>query len=315
MTTLTHIEAKPATPSTEWNPTLVLLISLGATSFASIFMKLAQNAGLPSPIIAAGRLILASLAMTPLVIRNYSAELRSLSRRDILFAVIAGVLLAAHFMSIVYSLENTSIMLLIVILNTGPLWTALLEKSFLKTRLNRTIWLGLLITIGGGITIAFFNSGAAESTSDNVSLGIGLAVFSSIAGSANLVIGRSVRAKMSMLPYSWIVFGIGGLTALAFVFATSTPILGHPTMGYFWLVLLTVIPQIVGHSGFNYVVRYFSATFLSIAGQSLTITMSIAAFFIFGEVPGMGDIIGSAIILIGMVLAIIGSSQKSTSTS
>jgi drug/metabolite transporter (DMT)-like permease len=272
-------------------------------------MKLAIQDGMPRPIVATGRLLLAAIIMTPYVLQKHSDELRTLSRRDIFFAVFAGVLFIAHFLSIVYALDSTSIMMLSVILNTGPLWTALLERTFLKEHLNRIIWIGLLITIAGGVTIAILNSIETGETSNTSLIGLGLVLFGSISGSAILTIGRSVRAKVSMPAYSWIVFGSGGIVGLIFVLATHTPIFGHPSSGYFWLIVLTLLPQIVGHSGFNYVVKFFSATFLSITGQSITITASVAAYFMLHEIPGMAEIFGSTIILSGVILAIYGRGQ------
>jgi drug/metabolite transporter (DMT)-like permease len=308
LATITSITPETHQDSTAWNPIIVLIVALAAASFAAIFMKLAMQAGLPAPVVATGRLLLAALVMTPYVLHKHADELRNLSRRDILFAVIAGVLFIAHFLSITYALGNTSIMLLTVVLNTGPLWTALMEKTFLKERLNRIIWLGLLITIAGGVTIAVLNN-TSETTAPTSHWGIWLALFGSISGSAILTIGRSIRAKVSMPTYSWLVFGTGGIVGMLFIFATQTPVLGHPLEGYLWLVILTLIPQIVGHGGFNYVAAYFNATFISITGQSLTITAALAAFVMLHEVPGITEIIGSIIILSGVLLAIYGRNQ------
>jgi drug/metabolite transporter (DMT)-like permease len=113
-----------------------------------------------------------------------------------------------------------------------------------------------------------------------------------------------------MIPYVWIVFGFGGIVGMGIVFATGTPVLGHPVEGYFWLLMLTLIPQLIGHSGFNYAVGFFSATFLSVTGQSLPIISSVLAFLTFGEVPGVAEILGSSIILTGVIIAILGRSKK-----
>lgn len=313
MATITNIQSETRRDSTEWNPSIVLIVALAAASFAAIFMKLSIQAGLPAPVVATGRLLLAAIIMTPYVLYKHGDELRNLSRRDILFAGIAGILFIAHFLSIAYTLGNTSIMLLTVVLNTGPLWTALLEQTFLNERLNRVIWLGLLVTIAGGVTIALLND-TAESATPTSHWGIFLALFASVAGAAVLTIGRRVRAKVSMPTYSWIVFGTGGIVGILFIFATQTPVFGHPTEGYIWLIILTLIPHIVGHTGFNYAVGYFSATFLSITGQSLTITAALAAFVMLHEVPGITEIIGSIIILSGVLLAIYGRNQLKKST-
>ena len=89
MATITNVQSASRQDSTSWNPTIVLVVALIAATFAAIFMKLAMQAGLPAPVVATGRLLLAAIVMTPYVLHKHADELRNLSRRDILFAVIA----------------------------------------------------------------------------------------------------------------------------------------------------------------------------------------------------------------------------------
>lgn len=287
------------------NPALVLAIALGAGTFAAIFIKAAQNAGMPSHLIAAGRMVLAAIILTPVIFQKYRAELIRLERRDLLMAMFAGFWLATHFLIMITALETTTVMVFMVILNTGPLWVGLLERTFLKTRLTGGVWLGLFITIGGSIFIAITTGNGSEAVNDNTLYGIILTLIAAIAGSTYMTIGRSVRSKVSLLPYIWIVFGMGGIISLMFVFATGTPILGHSQESYFWLIMLTLIPQLIGHSGFNYALGYFPATIISLSGQVLTITAAVVAFFFFGEIPTFVQIIGSSIIALGVVIAIL----------
>ncbi len=293
----------------EARPYLVLIIALAAATFAAVFIKLAQQAGMPSPLIAAGRLTLAALVLTPFVLLNYRHELRRLSRRDVLFSLFAGFWLATHFMTIVYALESASVMIVQVIINTGPLWVALLEVTFLREKLNREVWFGLLLTIiGGGVIALASNAGA--SGGENALIGNGLALAGAIASSIYITIGRSVREKVSLFPYIWMVFGCGALLAMSFVVLIGTPLTGHPPRAYFWLIMVTLIPQLIGHSGFNYALGYFSATIVSLTAQTISVTAAIAAFFIFAEVPGLTDLIGSGIIISGVILAIISRQRK-----
>lgn len=291
-------------------PVLSLVIAIGAATFASIFMKLSQEAGLASPIIATGRLTLAALILTPITLRYYSDELRRLGKRDLLFAMLAGFWIVTHFMLMIYALEQSPIMLFMLIINMGPLWTALLERFFLKARLSPLVWLGLFVTLLGTSVIAILASNAADSNTTMSVPIIGLTLLSSVAGSIYITIGRNVRRKVSLIPYIWIVFSIGGLLGMVFLLVTRTPLTGYPSMGYFWLLMLTLIPQLMGHGGFNYAVGHFPVTLTSIAGQSLTITAAIAAFFIFGEVPQLPEIIGGVIIIPGILLAIIGTTRS-----
>lgn len=294
-----------ASQSPSQTPYTVLVISVMAATFATIFIKLAQNAGMPSLLIAAGRMVLASLILSPLVLYRYRDELRQLQRRDLLIALFGGFWLAVHFIFLVLALARLPVIIAIVILNTGPIWVALLEKLFLKATINRFVWIGMAVAFAGGLIIAIAgNTGTSFVQYDNILFGSLLAVCASVAGSAYLVIGRSIRRKFSLFPYVWIVFGVGGLVASLAVIGTRTPIVGLPTPSYLWLLMLTLIPQLIGHSGFNYVVKYFPATVLAIVNQSLTVTSSIVAFFVFDEVPGLIEIIGSVIVVIGVIVTI-----------
>lgn len=301
---MTLIAEKPK--RTLWFPALVFVIAIGAMTFASIFIKLAQQTGLPSPVIATGRLLLATLILTPITLMHYRDELLQLRRRDLFFAMLAGFWLVTHFMLLIYALEQTPIMLFMLIINMGPLWTALLERFFLDARLSRFVWVGLFVTILGTTVIAVLSGSNDDGTSRVTVPIILISLLSSLAGSIYITIGRGVRAKVSLIPYIWIVFGIGSLLGLGFLFVTQTPMMGYPAMGYVWLLLLTLIPQLIGHGGFNYAVGFFPVTLTSIAGQSLTVTAAIAAFFVFGEVPQAPELIGAAIIIPGILLAIIG---------
>lgn len=286
------------------NPWFILSLSIAATTFAAPFTKLAQTNGLPSPLVASGRMGLAAIILSPVVWMYYRHELTSLNKRDLIMALFGGALIALHFMLLVFALENTSVLILTVFINTGPLWTALLERIFLKAHLQRMVWFGLIITIFGTTYVAINSGDATSVNSGNPLLGAILSLLGAMAGSMYITVGRSVRQKVSLFPYVWIVFGFGGVVGLLFTIGTGTAITGHPPSGYFWLLMLTLIPQLIGHSGFNYVVGYISATLTSLSSQLLIITASIVAFFLFGEVPGRVEIIGSAIIICGVVIAI-----------
>ncbi len=68
--------------------------------------------------------------------------------------------------------------------------------------------------------------------------------------------------------------------------------------------MAAAVSQLVAHPSFSYAVGYLSPTFISISAHSITVIASIMAFFFFQEVPGVGQLIGSGIILAGVTLAI-----------
>jgi drug/metabolite transporter (DMT)-like permease len=89
--------------------------------------------------------------------------------------------------------------------------------------------------------------------------------------------------------------------ALAIVL-TGTPVTGYPVSGAVWVALTGLVPQLIGHSSFNYALKYLSATFIGITSQIEPIGSAIAALVIFRQVPTALQIVGSLIILTGVTL-------------
>ncbi|HYO89518.1 MAG TPA: DMT family transporter [Candidatus Limnocylindrales bacterium] len=286
----------------------VLLAGLMAVSLGAIFARLAQDAGIPSLAIAAGRLTISALLLTPFALGKHSALLRGLGRRDLWLAASAGLFLAVHFATWITSLEYTSVLISVVIVSTGPLWVALLEVLFLHARLNRLIMLGLGVAFAGGIGIAAAGTGGEEAA--NPALGALLALAGALAFACYLVIGRSLRRKLPLLPYVWLVYSAAAVFLIALAILTSTPVTGFPADGYFWILLMALFPQLIGHTSFNFALRYLSATYVGIAAQMEPIGSGIAALIVFREIPTAGQLFGSVLIVAGVLLATYGQARR-----
>ncbi|NDJ61332.1 MAG: EamA/RhaT family transporter, partial [Chloroflexi bacterium] len=101
--------ARPSRAQTPTRVYVILMIGVFAASLAAIFIRFAQDEGVPSLVIAAGRLIISALILTPPVLRRHRVDLQRLGRRDLLLATIAGFWLAVHFTFWITSLEYTSV--------------------------------------------------------------------------------------------------------------------------------------------------------------------------------------------------------------
>lgn len=287
---------------------LVLLAGLMAVSLGAIFARLAQDAGLPSLLIAAGRLTISALLLTPFVLIRHRAPLRELGRRDLTLAAGAGLFLALHFATWIASLEYTSVLISVVLVSTGPLWVALLEVVFLHARLNRLIVVGLGVAFAGGLGIAAAGSGGTEGS--NPALGAVLSLIGAITFACYLVTGRKLRGKLPLWPYVWLVYSCAAIFLIALVLVTGTLVTGFPPEGYFWVLLMALFPQLIGHTSFNFALRYLPATYVGIAGQLEPIGSGLVAMIAFGEVPTLGQLAGSALIVTGVLLATLGLSRR-----
>lgn len=283
----------------------VLLAGIAAVSFAAIFIRFAMAEGIPTPAIAAGRLTLAALVLTPFALRGHAGILKALTRADVLLAAASGLILAVHFATWIASLSYTTVLISVVFVGTGPLWVALLEVVFLRTRLAPLVIIGLMIAFIGGLVIGLGDPSGMAFTGDSLTGGL-LALAGAVAIAVYLVIGRKLRAKLPLIPYIWLVYGFAAIFLLLLVLVTGTPLLGYSPQGYFWIALLALVPQLIGHSSFNFALRFLSATYVSIATQMEPIGSAVAAYFLLNETPSAQQWYGSVAILIGVILASFG---------
>jgi drug/metabolite transporter (DMT)-like permease len=287
----------------------VLAMGILAVSLGSIFIRLAQAENVPSLFIAAARLSIASLILTPFVLRRYLPHIRQLSRSDLLLAGVSGLFLAIHFAAWVSSLEYTSVLISVVLVNTNPLWAGILEVLFLKVSLSRNVKLGLAIAFVGGILIAIPATGEIT-LGQNPLLGALLSIVGAITVSVYFVIGRKLRAQLPLLPYIWLVYSCASVLSLVVVLFSGISVTGYSGDAYLWLVMMALIPQLVGHSSLNYALGYLPATIVTLCIQMEPLLSGFFALVLFSERPGMPQVVGSLIILLGIILASLRTSKS-----
>ena len=295
------------------SPILVILLGILAVSTASIFIRYAQ-AYAPSLTIAAYRLTISALVLTPLAIKTRRAELSALSSRDIFMGACSGIFLALHFATWITSLEYTSVASSVVFVTTTPLWVALLAPFTLKEPLTRLVLMGMALALGGGIVVGLSDSctlagGAiacpemADFIQGKAFFGDLLALFGAWMAAAYVLIGRSLRSKLSLISYIFLVYGVAAIVLLVIMISTRQNPWGYPPIAYLWFTLLALVPQLLGHSSFNWALGYLSAAYVSIALLGEPIGSTILAFFLLGEKPAVLKVFGAILILLGIYLA------------
>ncbi len=288
---------------------IVIVIAVVATSSAAILIRLALDASMPPLVIACARLLIAAVVLTPLSLGRHRAAISSLSAKEGALIALAGVCLAVHFTAWVASLQYTTVLVSVVIVSTGPIWVAILEVLFLRIRLSSLVILGLLVALAGGLLIGIpLDTNAALNSADAqdpgaTALGALLALLGALMVSVYMLVGRKLRATLPVIPYVWLVYGVAALGALAVILLTSTPVSGYSPSGYLALLAMGLIPQLLGHSSLNYLLEHFPAALVSMFSQLEPIGSALLAFALFQELPPQQQIIGSAIIVIGVALA------------
>lgn len=288
---------------------LALVIAIFAVSTASILIRFAQQEA-PSLSIAAYRLFFASLLLAPLALTKHRDTLKKMTRREWMLALLSGFFLAVHFATWISSLAYTTVASSVVLVSTSPLWVALLAPMLLKEPLNRYILLGLALTLAGGILIGMSDACTLQPAltcppwrtlmQGRASWGNFLALAGAWAVSGYLIIGRKLRASMDLIPYIFAVYSMAALSLILIALVSGAPLLGFSPRTYLWLVLLAVLPQLVGHSTYNWALRYLPAAFVAVTTLGEPIGSSILAYFVLQEIPSSLQLIGGGLILLGI---------------
>jgi len=117
------------------------------------------------------------------------------------------------------------------------------------------------------------------------------------------MIGRNLRSGMSLVPYIFLVYGVAAAALFAAMFASGQSPAGFSGMTYAWIVLLALIPQLIGHSTYNWILRFVPVTLVAITTLGEPVGSAVLAYFILKEMPASLTIFGGLLILAGIYIS------------
>ncbi|NLG48582.1 MAG: DMT family transporter [Chloroflexi bacterium] len=270
-----------------------------ALSTASILIRLAGD-GVASPLaVGAWRMLLATALLTPLALPRWRRERARLTRREMRLLLLSSVVLALHFATWITSLEYTTVASSVILVTTNPIYVGLASHFLLKQRLGRVKVAAIVVALAGSVLISYGDLGI----SGKALLGDALALLGALAASAYILLGYAVRRKLSTLAYVWPCYGLAGGWLLLFCLLTGQPLWGYAPQTYVYLFLLAVVPQILGHSTFNWALAHVSPLVVTLAILGEPVGATLLAALILHEVPSIAALAGGVLILAGIALA------------
>jgi drug/metabolite transporter (DMT)-like permease len=296
-----------------WLPFVVLGIGLFAISFGAILARLAQDAGLPSLAIAALRLGLAALIISPVALWQSrtvkGSALLKMTSRQALLALGAGFFLALHFASWISSLEYTSVASSTALVTTNLLWIAIASFVLFGERPGPLMAFGMAVSICGSAMI-FWSDGGNNASGSNPLLGNGLAIVGSWCFSAYLLLGRRLRPDLPLAAYIWLAYGAAALILLVACLGAGVTLAGYSAPAYLLALGLALGPQLLGHTAYNWSLKHVSSTFVAVVTLGEPVGSAAMAWLIFGESFALLQGIGFALLLAGIYLAARGEGAK-----
>lgn len=274
-------------------PFIGLTVGVVAVSFAAIFIRWADA---PSLAIAAYRLTIASLILAPVVWLRARDELQVLTRREVRLALLSGAFLGLHFAFWISSLEHTSVASSVVFVSTSPLWVGLAAHLFTDERLTSRMAAGIVVATVGGIVIGYgdMSIGSSELWGDT------LAILGAVMVAGYFLIGRGLRPKVSLITYVFLTYSAAAIELLVIAILTRQPFTGYTPNTYLMFLLLAVVPQLLGHSSFNWALRYLSATYVAVSVMGEPVGSTLLAWLLLAEPPTVLKVMGGTLILAGI---------------
>jgi drug/metabolite transporter (DMT)-like permease len=267
-----------------------------AVSAAAIFIRLADA---PAVAVAFWRCALgAAILLPPAVVRRE----RFPRGKSLYIGLASGVALGAHFGFWISSLDYTSVAASVVLVSTQPVFVAILAYLLFGERTSPLSFAGILVALAGTAVIAGDGSVGSAAIFGNM-----LALVGAITVAVYVLIGRSSRTGgVGVLPYSIVVYSSAALTLLPVALVFDIRLWGYPGETWFWLAAITLGPQIMGHTVFNWALRYVEASIISGTILAEPVVSALLAWLILAEKPGLPTILGGAVVLGGLFMLLRG---------
>ncbi len=274
---------------------ILLFIGIIAISTASIFIKLCDA---PALIISTYRMVLASLIVMPWASRQ--KVWRGWGKKDVAWLIFSGIFLSLHFASWIASLKYTSVASSVVLVTTHPIFVGIGSWVFLKERPGLNLILGIGFSVIGSGLISYGDMALSK----EALMGDGLALLGALAASGYFLVGRKMRKNQDLIAYIFPVYSTAALVLILFSLFSQKPFFGYSPTTYLFFLLLAIVPQLIGHTTFNWALRYLPASMVAITILGEPIGSTILAYFILGEGLTLWKVLGGISIFIGILIAL-----------
>lgn len=275
------------------SPRLVVFIGVFFAATSAVLIK--ASAAHPLAI-AFYRMLFSSLLLIPQLQGTGLRRLRSLSGRQWRLSIISGVFLGFHFATWISSLSFTSVASATVLVNTHPVLVVVFGLLFLRERIPWDAAAWMILALAGSLLLSL----AGLRGTEGQAVGNLLAFGGAIAAAGYMLAGRAVRQDVDTRVYTFVAYSVSAIVLLAMVLIGGVPLVGYPWYEFLIFMGLAVFPTLLGHSLFNWALKYVKTSLVSTAILGEPIFASIMALLIFREIPGIYTLIGGPVIIVSI---------------
>ena len=289
-------------------------IALAAAIFLSttaIFIRyLTLTYQIPALVLTLWREVFVALTLLP-ALGLFWPHLLKIDRRHLPYLAAYGLVLAVFNSLWTLSVSLNGAAVATVLVYCSSAFTALLGRWFLKESLGLPKLMAVALSLGGCVLV----SGALDASSWSSNLaGILTGVLSGLSYAAYSLLGRSA-AKRSLNPWTTLLYTFSFAAVFLLVFnllpagflpgAAARPAdifwLGNALAGWGILFLLAAVPTVAGYGLLNVSLKYLPSSVAQLIVTLEPAFTAVMAYLFFGELLSGIQILGSLLILAGVV--------------
>ena len=259
---------------------------------------------MPVPTLIFWRNFGGSLVTLPFALRH------KLNRTGVKWAVLAGVVLAVHFVGFFLSMRLTSVTAGTAIVATQPIFAAFFVK-LTGGHIPTKAWFGMLISFIGVVVV----TGIDLQLDRRSFMGDLAALISGALAASYMLIGSRAQQTLATTSYTTICYFTCAITALPMALLSGYQIVGFVAREWWVLLGLIVGAQILGHTMFNLTLKRVSPAVVSmIVFFEVPVAALVALIFNIGKQPTLSIIPGVILILTGCILVVLRTRPESVMT-
>jgi drug/metabolite transporter (DMT)-like permease len=234
-----------------------------------------------------------SLATLPFALRH------SRDRVGVKWALIAGVLLALHFVGFFLAMRMTTVAAGTALVALQPIFAALFVKLS-GGHIPSKAWLGMIVSfIGVGLV-----AGVDLQISNKFFLGDLAAIISAALAAAYIMAGSKAQRTLETTTYTTICYFVCSMTALPMALIAGNEIFSFSAKEWWILLGLILGAQLLGHSMFNSALKRVSPAIVSLIVFFEVPVSALLAYWWLDQKPPAGIIPGIVLILFGCILVV-----------
>lgn len=258
----------------------ILILGVFACSTAVIMIKMCT---VDPVLLASFRLLVASITLTPLFLRDLHAHRGRYTQRDLARTFLPGALLAVHFITWIIAARMTVAANASLIVNLVPVVMPFLLIAVVGERINR----GEIIGTGTAMAGLFLLTVADYKLDRGHFWGDVLCFVSMLFFAVYLVLARRNR---KLVPTMWLyvvpIYYLAGILCLVAALATgANPFQVYSVRNIQLILGLGLIPTVIGHSTLNYALKHLRGQIVSIVNMGQFIFAGTMAYFLLDEFP------------------------------